>query len=133
MNSLTTIRDLVYQGRFTEALRIALNNSDDYIGISYTNQHSKSIKSYRKNYWGSDYKGDGYVLLIVSDRRLCATGNPYLFDTNIDQRRYREDGLGEKTGRGNFSLINEPGDGNFMYQDCYERTCFTEKNRWSMI
>jgi len=52
MNPLTTIRDLVYQSRFTESLRLAQYCRE--LGLPYIKAHSGNLKSPRKVRWLDD-------------------------------------------------------------------------------
>jgi len=68
MNSLTIIRDLVYQGRFTESLSIINLGNFPEIGLSYIKNHSGVLIPSRRTRWldscwgiGGDYNKDyGY-------------------------------------------------------------------------
>jgi len=50
MNSLTVIRDLVYQARYSEVIRISAISPDKYISKAYIKTHSNvSLPKRRKN------------------------------------------------------------------------------------
>jgi len=49
MNPLTLIRDLVYQRRFTESLRLLYLHPDKKIGLSYLLNHSTEPSAIRKH------------------------------------------------------------------------------------
>jgi len=57
-NSLTTIRDLVYQSRYTESIRHIKNMPYKEIGLPYIKNHSGNLNSIRKTFWLDD--GYGY-------------------------------------------------------------------------
>jgi len=51
-NALTTIRDLVYQNKFTESLRLAYSNpTDKTLSKEYVKAHSEVKKINRKKFW----------------------------------------------------------------------------------
>jgi len=58
MNPLTLIRDLVYQRRFTESLRLTLFCR--HIGLPYIKTHSGKLNPSRKSIWLGNGSGDNY-------------------------------------------------------------------------
>jgi len=44
MSLLTEIRDLVYQQRFTEAIKLSKNTPDEQLSFRYIDQHYKKLK-----------------------------------------------------------------------------------------
>jgi len=60
MNPLTLIRDLVYQRRFTESLKLSLTCKD--IGLPYIKTHSGELNPSRKSIWlgNGDGRGSGW-------------------------------------------------------------------------
>ncbi|MDH5523116.1 MAG: hypothetical protein OEY01_03845 [Desulfobulbaceae bacterium] len=60
MNTLTLIRDLVYQKRFTESFRLVCNPARESIGLSYIKTHSENLKPNRDSLWFDNSWGAGY-------------------------------------------------------------------------
>jgi len=55
MNPLTEIRDLVYQQRFTESLRLILSCRE--VGLPYIRTHSGKVNPNRKSNWSDEGLG----------------------------------------------------------------------------
>jgi len=60
MNPLTIVRDLVYQARYTESLRLIYSSPDEvyHIARSYIKNHSGNRNPYRHSHWWDNGWGD---------------------------------------------------------------------------
>jgi len=91
MNHLTTLRDLIYQERFTESLRLAHNTSYRSLGLCYIKAHSKKHRPSCKSFWPDD--GWGFRYLIGDSINQC-TGDGISYNYGIGTGYYYSIGDG---------------------------------------
>jgi len=100
MNSLTLIRDLVYQERFTEALRVVYNQASKEIGLFYVKAHSGNQKPNYILSWDDRGGGLGYGNNLAYSPD-CGFGRGYNLELGYDHtNRGREGGKGYGYGTG---------------------------------